>query len=61
MTVLLQELKIYSHVFNNNILEHKYGVQTKVISVDFSKHEIYEDIKMKLEDLDIGILGKELC
>lgn len=38
-------------------LETKYGVETKIISADFSHDgKIYEDIKYKINELDIGIL-----
>ncbi|CAB4012738.1 Inactive hydroxysteroid dehydrogenase 1 [Paramuricea clavata] len=37
-------------------IESTYGVQTKVICVDFSDDAIYEDIKTQLNGLDIGVL-----
>ena len=40
-------------------LESTFGVQTKIICVDFSNDDIYEDIKQELNELDIGILGNK--
>lgn len=37
-------------------VEEKYNVETKVIAADFSKEDIYEDIKLQLNGLDIGVL-----
>ena len=40
-----------------HFVESTYNVQTKVICVDFSNDAIYEDVRTKLDGLDIGILG----
>ncbi|XP_046859198.1 inactive hydroxysteroid dehydrogenase-like protein 1 isoform X2 [Xenia sp. Carnegie-2017] len=37
-------------------LEKKFFIQTKVVAVDFSDDSIYEDIKVQINGLDIGIL-----
>lgn len=37
-------------------VEDKYKVQTRVIAADFSKEDIYEDIKLKMAGLDVGVL-----
>jgi len=37
-------------------VESKHNVQTKVIAADFSREDIYEDIKLKMAGLDIGVL-----
>ncbi|XP_066986346.1 very-long-chain 3-oxoacyl-CoA reductase-like [Macrobrachium rosenbergii] len=34
----------------------KYGVETKIIDVDFTKDDIYDRIEKELQDLDIGVL-----
>lgn len=34
------------------------GSSVKIIQVDFTKDDIYEDIKEELKGLEIGILGK---
>ena len=44
---------------NVTSLESTYGVETEIICVDFSNDAIYEDVKTKLNGLDIGILGNQ--
>ena len=36
--------------------ESKYGVDTKIIDVDFTRNDIYERISKELDGMDIGIL-----
>jgi len=39
--------------------EEKYGREVRIIPVDFSDgFEIYQQIAEKLQDLNIGVLGK---
>ncbi|CAL4178487.1 unnamed protein product [Meganyctiphanes norvegica] len=37
-------------------INSKYGKETKIIDVDFTKVDIYDRIKNELKDLDIGVL-----
>ncbi|XP_005090375.1 very-long-chain 3-oxoacyl-CoA reductase [Aplysia californica] len=37
-------------------VESKYKVETKVIAADFSREDIYDGIKLKMNGLDIGVL-----
>lgn len=37
-------------------VESKYNVETKVIAADFSREDIYDDIKLKMAGLDVGVL-----
>ncbi|KAK9509332.1 hypothetical protein O3M35_006673 [Rhynocoris fuscipes] len=39
-----------------NQIVNKYGVNTKFIQADFSRTDVYDNIRKELSDLDIGIL-----
>lgn len=38
-------------------LENKFNVKTHIITADFSKQDIYQQIEQELKLFDIGILG----
>lgn len=42
----------------NNIFpsDSKYGTETKIIDVDFTKSDIYDRLRKELADMDIGVL-----
>lgn len=50
-------LFIKKRIFVSNA-EWTIGTSVKIIQADFTKDDIYEDIKEKLKGLEIGILGK---
>lgn len=48
----LLEILLVSHT------EGTIGSRVKIVQADFTKEDIYDHIKEKLKDLEIGILGK---
>lgn len=52
----LDSWSLESNIVSN--AERTTGRSVKIIQADFTKDDIYEDIKEELKGLEIGILGK---
>lgn len=52
---------MYSGLLETPVVSHTEGTtesRVKIVQADFTKEDIYDHIKEKLKDLEIGILGK---